>query len=612
MSESLTSAPSIDVRNFLSNTELFRNLDPVAVEELARGLERIHLASGETLIHQGERGDCLYVLVNGRLRVVVEHADGSETTVGEVARGEVVGEMALLTDEPRSATVKAIRDSELVMFSKEMFERALQHHPQAMMQIARQIIVRLHRTIRAGAVANTVSTLTVVPAGTGGPLEEFTQRLAESLEHFGSTIVLDSNKVEEHLGKGAAETPQYGPGNNKVLAWLNEQESKYKFVIFQADTTPSNWTRRCLRQADRVLAVTQAGGDPALNRIEEEIARYGRKQAFARTDLVFLHDASTERPSGTEPWVARRQATTVHHLRIHQVSDYQRLARILTGRAVGVVLGGGGARGLSHVGVLKAILELGIPIDVIGGTSMGAIISGLYAMDRDIERAYETCRAGFVKEGSLLDFTFPAVALTSGTRITSKLKRFFGETRIEDLWLNYYCVSSNLTRAEVAVHRSGPAWRRIRASISLPGVMPPVFDQGDLLVDGGVMNNLPVDVMRNLCDGGTVIALDVSPKIDLTQKEPFGEGLSGWKILRKRVNPFASTLDVPTIASVLMRTTLLGSASSQNMMARQADICLCPPVEKFGLLEFKSFDEIAQIGYDFAMKELEGWYKARC
>jgi NTE family protein/lysophospholipid hydrolase len=607
MNESGQKLASRDIVAFFKSIDLFRELNELTLAEFENSLHWVRLSGGESLMQQGDPADCIYFLVNGRLRVVVEHEDGSETAVGEISRGEVVGEMAILTDEPRSATVRALRDSELLMFSKEDFERLLERHPEAMMKITRQIVKRLQRSIRSHRAENTVHAIAVVPAGKGAPLSLFVESLAEALESIGPTLRLSSEIVDRHLEPGAAQTARHGPNNNRIVSWLNEQEAKYRYVIYESDTTPSNWTRRSLRQADRVLSIGRARSDPQLSLIEKEMRRHGSKETLARVDLVLLHDDSSQRPSNTRTWLDPRQVHTCQHLRLDHGGDFNRLTRLLTGRAMGIVLGGGGARGLSHVGALRAIEELQIPIDAIGGTSMGAIIAALYTMDSDIEKVYETCKTVFVDGGSLLDFTFPAVSLTSGGRIGAQLGHFFGDTKIEDLWLKFFCVSSNLTRAEVKVHRQGEVWRQVRASISLPGILPPVYDEGDLLVDGGVTNNLPVDVMRTLCDGGTVIALDVSPKVDMKQKEPFGDVVSGWNVLRHRVSPFREPLKVPPIASLLMRTTLLGSSSTQNQMAREADLCLTPPLEEYGLLEFGAFEKISEIGYKYAMERLREW-----
>ena len=610
MSSPLGSKSISELAALLGATDLFADQEEVLLQEFAGRCGQTYLAPGEVLIREGDPAGSLYILVSGRLRVLVRQPDGAEATVSEVGRNEVVGEMSIISDEPRSATVIAIRDSELLSFSRENFEHIVEKHPRAMLKIARLIAGRLRRSSRSQGVSRRELSIAVIPAGNEPARPECIHELVEGFSRIGSTLVLDSHFVNEHVGPDAAYEDQYGPNSDRLMAWLNEQESKHQYVIYQTDASTTNWTRRCLRMSDRVLAVGLAHGNPARNEIEEELLKRGSNKIFAQAELVLIHQNDGTPPSGTSHWLAARDVRGCHQIRDGVKQDYQRLARLLTGRALGLVLGGGGARGLAHVGVIRALHEVGIPIDAIGGTSMGAIIAGLYAMDSDLENMTEACRAAFVKQRSMLDVTFPALALTSGKKIARRLETFFGDTQIEDLWLKYYCVSSNLTRAETNVHNEGPCWQRIRASISLPGILPPVYHEGDLLVDGGVTNNLPVDVMRTVCDGGTVIAVDVSPKVDMRQKASFGEAISGWQILSRGMNPFTDSLDVPTIANVLVRTTLLGSSSARASNAQDADLCLYPPVTDAGLLEFQAFERVAEAGYGYALEELQKWWSA--
>ena len=600
-----------EIATLLGATDLFADQGEALLHEFAGRCQRVYLAPGEILMREGDRADGLYILASGRLRVQVKQLDGAEATVAEVGRNEVVGEMAIISDEPRSATVIAIRDSELLRFSREEFDRIVDEHPRAMLKIARAIAGRLRRSSRSQGVSRRELSVSLIPAGKEPILSRCVHQVFEGFSRIGSTLVIDSRFVEEQLGPGAANEDPYGSTSNRLLTWLNEQEAKHQYIIYRSDDSLTPWTRRCLRMSDRVLAVGLAHGDPARNEIEEELLKRGDSKIFAQVELVRVHENDGAPPSGTSDWLDSRHVRDWHHVRDGVPQDFQRLARLLTGRAFGLVLGGGGARGLAHVGVIRAIQEIGIPIDAIGGTSMGAIIAGLYALNSDLENMNEVCHSAFVQQRRMLDVTFPAVALTSGKRIAKSLENFFGDTQIEDLWLKYYCVSSNLTRAEMNVHSDGPCWQRIRASISLPGILPPVYHDGDLLVDGGVTNNLPVDVMRSVCGGGTVIAVDVSPKVDMRQKASFGDAISGWTILSRGVNPFADSLDVPSIANVLMRATLLGSWSAQATNAQNADLCLCPPVGDAGLLEFGAFEGVADAGYGYAAHELEKWWSEK-
>ncbi len=265
--------------------------------------------------------------------------------------------------------------------------------------------------------------------------------------------------------------------------------------------------------------------------------------------LILLHPNSNQEPRGTHAWLTPRQVSGHYHIRWDREADVARLARFLAGRAVGLVLSGGGTRGFAHIGVIRALAEAHVPIDFIGGTSMGSFIAAQYAMGWDYDLMLQRNMA---LSRSVFDFTLPLVALLRGRRLARKLQLAFGERHIEDLWLPYFCVSSSLTRAEAVVHRLGPVWRSLRASAGLPGILPPLAYDGDWLVDGALLNNLPIDIMSNLCDGGIVIAVDVGVSMDMAESVPYGESLSGWQVVWNKVNPFATKLNVPNIATVLL------------------------------------------------------------
>ena len=593
------------VLHLLASTQLFRDIDSLVVHELGPHLRCVHLSRGELLIRQGERGDCLYILLTGRLRVYIKQSDGTDVDVGEVVPGETVGEMAILANEIRSGTVRAIRDSELVVFSKQVFDRMLKTCPLAMMQVTRQIVGRLQRRNSCDGLKN-VLTIAVLPAGREAAFSMFAYRFADALGQLRPTLHLNSERVSRYLACGVAQTP-HAPDYSKILSWLNEQESKYQYVIYETDSTLTEWTRRCLSQADHVLAIGVSGADTSLGQIEENIQYRDSLKLIKCVDLVLLHKNGKNLPTGTQAWLETRRVDEHYHIRLDSRQDFERLARLLTRQAMGVVLGGGGARGLSHIGSLRAIRESGIAVDVIGGTSMGAIISALYALGLDHKSMVERCGKFFVDQRALLDLTFPIVSLTTGATISRELEQFFSGIHVEDLWISYFCVSSNLSRAKVMVHRKGLIWKCLRASISLPGILPPVFHNGDLLVDGGLLNNLPVDVMRSIYPVERVLASDARLKVDLVQEEPFREELSGWQILAHRMNPFGKRMAVPNMQSILMRASMLSSSGKDDLMSQTADLCLRPPLEKFHLLDFKAIEQLVDVGYRYSLKRLEEW-----
>jgi NTE family protein/lysophospholipid hydrolase len=324
---------------------------------------------------------------------------------------------------------------------------------------------------------------------------------------------------------------------------------------------------------------------------------------------VLVHPPETKLPSGTCEWLSRRDVDAHHHVRAGDQADIARVARALSGRAVGVALGGGGARGFAHLGVVKALRELRIPIDYIGGTSMGAIMAGQLSLGLSLEEIYDLNRR-IISTNPFTEYTVPMVAMLGTTRIEQSARTSFGDTMIEDLWINYFAISSNLTTAEMVVHDSGPAWEATRASGSIPGIAIPVAKGMHLLVDGGVVNNLPGDVMRTRC-GGLVIAVNVSPEEELPVSE---EGLpSQWRIFWNRILPFQpKRIDAPSILDILMRTTTLASASRSAQVARSVDLYLHPPIDSYGMLEFEKMEELIECGYAYTMEAAAGWKGPRC
>jgi predicted acylesterase/phospholipase RssA len=287
-------------------------------------------------------------------------------------------------------------------------------------------------------------------------------------------------------------------------------------------------------------------------------------------------------------------------------ADLQRLARLLSGRGVGVVLGGGGARAFAHLGVLRALREAGVPIDLIGGTSMGAVMAAQYALGWDDETIRRRTRRAFVDGGSLFDYAVPLMALIDGRRFVRTLEDMFGPTQVEDLWLKYFCMSTNLTRADQVVHERGPLTRWLCASISVPGLAPPVFHHGNLLVDGSVLNTVPADVMRSF-GRGPVIAVDVTARVDTGVDPELRDTPTSWQVVRNWLNPIAKRLRVPSLYRILLRTSMLSSVQSVERLRGSVDLYIHPPVERFELLDWKAFDRIVELGYDAGREAVRGW-----
>ncbi|HSH79270.1 MAG TPA: patatin-like phospholipase family protein, partial [Herpetosiphonaceae bacterium] len=442
------------------------------------------------------------------------------------------------------------------------------------------------------------------PAGAGAAPAGFAVRLAQKLAEHGPTLHLSSERFDAAYGKAdAAQTDENDPTNLAVAGWLNDQEASHRYVVYETDATWSAWTQRCLRQADRVVLVGQAGRAAVPGEIE---AAMRPAEPRARMELVLVQPEGNGRPTGTAAWLAERRVAAHHHLRMSSADDFRRLARRLAGRAVGLVFSGGGARGFAQIGAIRALEEAGLRADLVGGTSIGALIGAMYAMGADYAHLHKVAEA-LASPKRLLDRTLPLASFMASAKVTSVYRRIFDDARIEDLRRPYFCVSTNLTRAEPVVHEQGLLWEALRASTAIPGIFAPFLHKGDVVVDGGVMNHFPVDLMRERCEGGMLIAVNTSPRSEKLRNYEFGSSISGWRVLRSRLNPLERTVRVPSIFSTLTRATEVGSVYRLPFQEELADLLILPPVEQFRTLDFAAYAESIDVGYHAARQQIEAW-----
>jgi predicted acylesterase/phospholipase RssA len=336
-----------------------------------------------------------------------------------------------------------------------------------------------------------------------------------------------------------------------------------------------------------------------------------RLSGFGHTpQLVLVHPEDTNRPRNTARWVAAYGTDTVFHLRRSHEGDLSRLARILSGRALGLVLGGGGARGFAHLGVLRALEELGIEVDMVGGTSIGATMACAVAHGMN---ASESAAVTKKTCSSWMDLTLPATAMLSGRLISRSFNEATAAWDIEDFWLPFFCVSTSLTTGKLKIHRRGNSSRAIRSSISIPGVLPPVPEKDELLVDGSVLNNLPIDIMRTMNPSGTIIAIDVVADHGMKARGDYGLSVSGWREALNRFNPWRRSIRSPNIGSVIMQSMMVGSYLFRDGLLEQglADFYLKIDVTGIGLLQFEAVEAAADIGYKASIGPLREWQTSR-
>ena len=600
-----------EILDVLASLELFSGLDDAALRDLVSEFERVHCTRGDVLMKAGEQADCIYVVISGRLRIALQTPGEPERVVREVGPGESLGEMALISGEPRSATVRAARDAELLKLSKSGFDRLIHRYPEVLMRVTRTVVQRLRTATPDWPVPAAVRTIGVLPAGTDAPLQQFSALLADALNDAGSVLHLNSQGFDEHLGEGTAQDDIdiWDETDSSIAAWLTEQEAVHRFVLYEADRENSAWTRRCIRQSDRIILIGIAGSSPQLSAPESVLFGTLSETLTTMVELVLLHAEPRRLVPGSQRWLDHRPAARLHHVHMYTRDHFERLVRFLTGRSVGLVLGGGGARGAAHIGVIRALEEAGIPIDMVGGTSAGGMVAALYAMGYSCEAMRDAMRQQLVDSGMFKKYTLPIVSLIAATPPDIAAREVYKDTQIEDLLLNFFCVSCNLSTGGAVVHQRGSLWRAVRATTSLPGILVPVVEGQHLLVDGGVVDNLPSTIMKELC-GGPVIVVNVNPDSDVMLDEDLEGFPSPAEILWSWVNPFKKAIRVPTIMAIMVRVAVVNSLFRKEAAMRQADFLVDVPVDHYGLLDFDAVDEMADTGYRHARAQIGSWADA--
>ena len=586
-------APSEDtarlrLRNVLQRAPLFADLDPEGLEAVERELTLLILPGGAPLFRQGEPADAVYVVASGCLGVFrhQDEVDASEPLlIAEVPPGNLVGEMSLLSHGKRTRSVAALRDSEVWRLAQSSFNALTKHHPEVLPALMRSVVAR--NAVDTGKRRRQPRTFAILPAGPNVPSARFAVMLADALGRIGNRVqMLGPDSVDEE--------PE----------WFARCEMESSFVLYRADATQTPWTELCLRQADCLIAVRSADHDgPTTLPFDVETAQSGAV-FHRRRELVLLHEGHDPSPGSTAPLLAGGLYGHHHHVRLDIHADIDRLARLLTGHAVGVVMAGGGARAFTHIGVVKALRQSGVPIDLVGGTSMGAIVAAGVASRWNDDELNERFRRAFVDANPLNDYTVPLISLFSGRRVTRLLRAAFGEKDIEDLVLSFYCMTANLTTSDADIHTVGRLWRWLRASVAIPGVMPPFNEAGEVHVDGGVIDNFPVRAMRRLGRGIT-IGVDIDTGGALAAGADVMEPWSAWQFFRRLIWRRNETLPIPSIVAILLRSALVASTARAAQDRGAADLLIVPPMNHIDLLDWTSFDAAIELGYRTTMETLD-------
>lgn len=561
------------IRQFLTRVPLLQPAKDDVLDELADQLTWLVLPGGWKLFEKGEKAKALYLVISGTLVVVETDSHGNETVLGFIRSGEPAGEMALIMGERRSASVYALRDTEVLRLSNLDFYRLFRKHASVGLGLSRLVLARLRERRRNERIAPP-RVFSLIASSPSVPIDTIAKDLAAALIQLNKKVILlTENDIDG-------------------LQDFEQKERDHHVVLLATHIGDTPFYRFAARHSDRFLVFTRRDAYPSqpfpLTPGPNSPAR-----RFRLVDLVCLNEGNQSGASAAQ-WLEATGASRL--FRWHCPNDPPRLARVIAGESIGLVLSGGGARAYAHIGMIRALREAQIPIDFIGGTSMGAIIAAGVAQGWDNEAMVNNIRQAFVDSNPLGDHTIPVVALTKGKRIDERLDEFFGKVKIEDLDIPFYCVATEMVAGKARIFTTGSLKDALRATVALPGIVPPLVLGDEILVDGALMNNYPVDIMRQL-HRGKVIGMDVARQ-GMLNTEDFIDppAFSEW-VVRNR---FSSA---PPIASLLIRAATLSSDRQSSTVT--ADLSITPELGNVEIRDWKNFDDVIEAGYQATVEALK-------
>jgi NTE family protein len=577
----------------LESLDIFADLAPAERDALCAEFETIALKRGDVLVRQGDVANALYLVISGRFVVTIE---GHEGVLAEIGQGQPIGEVAFLAGGTRTATVHAMRDSLVLRLARHEFDRLIAKLP----SISSSLTVTLARRLRAAHPPPRPyarpRTVTMIRAG-GGPLPRaFPELFASVFSRALRTRIIVSEDVHDLLPRGTSfESPM-------ATRALNALEAESDFVVFLADAELTAWSQKAIRQADVVLAVAAYDSDPSVNALERCAAEYLRPEAQR---LVLTH-ASHSRISGTRRWLSERSVVMHHHVALDRASDVERLFRFINGTARGLVAGGGGAFCAAHVGIYAALLDAGVPIDMMGGTSAGGAFTAAFALESTPDEIDRATHEMFITDKALGRYTWPRYSLFDQTYFDRALIRSFGGIDIEDLWIPYFAISTNLSSYERHCHRRGELWAAVRATASIPVVLPPFYtDDGQMLVDGCLIDNVPIAAMHQMKSGPNIVVSIHMPRLQCFDV-PYSALPGRGDLLRRVINPLRRQPlpQAPGPIAVLVRSLESGRVDFERHM-RPSDLLLTPPMPPdMGVLDWYRHTELMEAAHHWGQSEI--------
>lgn len=591
----------------LSKSKIFSSLSSRVIKKLLPKFEKTELFKNQTLYYQGDPSDSIEFILSGKVRSTFTTASGEKKIINELGPGETVGELGTLSGDPRATTIKAVKDTVLLKLPRETFIDLCRQYPRILFDVLNPIITQSHKILQTFSSEKFRKHIAFLPLSDNISLKMFTDKIKETIPSTVNILVLsDYDETEKLLTSDEIE-------KTILDAKVKSGKKLRQRILYILKNPETPLARFCFSKTDMLYLVGNSHVPPAINPLVSALTQQFTALSQRKPELILLHDDLDTPPLNTTSWLKLTAFALHHHIRTALPADFRRLIRFVRNKAVGIVLGGGGTRGWGHVGAIKALIEAGIPIDIIGGTSVGAIIAASYAHTESSEKMHEQFHdiiEGSRRSVSWLSLTWPAISLFNAKGFTQALQKTFSETRIEDMWLSFFCVSTNLNKLEEDIHHEGILWEKLRCSTSIPGIIPPMVLNGDMHFDGGLLNNLPIDVMRNIItQRGTVIGIELAGVTRDETRYNFPPILTFWQTLLAKLG-FGFHYIFPRFIDTFLKSLLVGSSlkSQQNNLA--TTILVNMDLSKFGMLYFNRVQEknMIEIGYNATINQIKKTY----
>ncbi|HSW94207.1 MAG TPA: patatin-like phospholipase family protein [Gammaproteobacteria bacterium] len=594
-----------DLINVIRRNKIFSSIPEESIPPILPQFTRMELKRFETLFYQGDPSTDIYLVLSGKLSAALTNVAGETRIIGSIEPGEAVGESGALTAEPRALTIKAIENAVLYRLGSKDFIELCHQYPAMMFAAIHPVIERSRSIIQLLSSEKITRHLVIAPANRHVSLEQFAEKIRDHVKNYPSLILLSEYESEFNHPKMSSEELR-----EKIALIEKDRKRSHKF-LYLLKSCETALGRMALRKANIIYITTHSDSPPGIDRLLVERFQTHRIHFKPEAALIVLHAEATAMPQNTASWLTQMPFDTYHHVRLNVTRDYLRLLRFIRGKAVGVILSGGGTRGWAHLGAIKAIRERKIPIDMIGGTSVGAIVAACYAIHQSYEDAYERFYKIIEQSATAVSWrslTWPVISLFSAKGFTQSLMDVFQNNRIENLWLPYFCISCNLATNAEEVHRKGLLWQKIRASSAIPGVIPPMVIDNELHLDGGLLNNLPVDVSRALLGRrAKIIAVDLNNFTHDRHKYFFPPILTFKKTLMAKLGFTLENYHFPRFIDTFMRGIFMGSLLKSMQNGLSANVLVNLDLNKFRLLHanLKQADRLIQIGYEETIRQLD-------